>query len=94
MKIYDAEEIFITFNDPVLGKIEVKNKDFEYMNSRNLPGLTFMIPLVMHTIIIDCTILEEPYDLCICTGCKLKNDYAEPNQPDGTYVCRDCRGVW
>lgn len=27
----------------------------------------------------------------ICTTCKLKNDQADANQPDGTYLCYDCR---
>lgn len=27
----------------------------------------------------------------ICTKCKTINEYAEPNQPDGTYICYGCR---
>lgn len=27
----------------------------------------------------------------ICTGCRLKNDHADANQADGSYVCFDCR---
>jgi hypothetical protein len=28
---------------------------------------------------------------CVCSRCNSKNDYAEPNQKDGTYVCFECR---
>ena len=28
---------------------------------------------------------------CICKKCNAKNDYAEPNQSDGTYLCFECR---
>lgn len=33
---------------------------------------------------------EKPKEV-ICVGCKLKNDHAEPNRPNGVYVCYDCR---
>jgi hypothetical protein len=26
-----------------------------------------------------------------CAGCGDENEYAEPNQPDGKYICRSCR---
>jgi len=29
--------------------------------------------------------------LAICKKCNAKNDYAEPNQKDGSYVCFECR---
>ena len=32
-----------------------------------------------------------PSGPCICKKCNEKNDYAEPNQPDGGYVCYQCR---
>jgi hypothetical protein len=28
---------------------------------------------------------------CTCKQCKDHNPYAEPNQPDGSFVCRACR---
>lgn len=28
---------------------------------------------------------------CVCAKCGEKNEYAEPNQPDGTYRCPSCR---
>lgn len=28
---------------------------------------------------------------CICSKCKMKNDYAEPNQSGGGYICYECR---
>lgn len=28
---------------------------------------------------------------CVCRKCNSKNEYAEPNQKDGTYVCYECR---
>ena len=28
---------------------------------------------------------------CICKRCNSKNDYAQPNQADGTYICFECR---
>lgn len=28
---------------------------------------------------------------CVCKKCNAKNEYAEPNEPDGSYVCYDCR---
>jgi hypothetical protein len=27
----------------------------------------------------------------VCRECKDKNDFAEPNQPDGSYICFGCR---
>lgn len=27
----------------------------------------------------------------ICKACKLKNEFATPNQPDGSYICYECR---
>lgn len=27
----------------------------------------------------------------ICTNCRLKNDHADGNQPDGSYLCFNCR---
>lgn len=28
---------------------------------------------------------------CVCRKCNAKNEYANPNQPDGSYVCYECR---
>lgn len=27
----------------------------------------------------------------ICTNCKIQNEYAKPNQSNGTYICYNCR---
>ena len=27
----------------------------------------------------------------VCKVCKLKNDFADPNQWDGSYLCYECR---
>lgn len=29
--------------------------------------------------------------ICVCHKCGEQNEYAEPNQPDGRYVCVSCR---
>jgi hypothetical protein len=31
---------------------------------------------------------------CTCTKCKNFNEYAEPNQEDGTFICYPCRRGW
>ena len=36
-------------------------------------------------------ISHAPPGGCICARCNMKNEYAGPNQPDGTYKCFDCR---
>ncbi len=28
---------------------------------------------------------------CICVKCNSKNEFAEPNQPNGKYICFECR---
>jgi hypothetical protein len=30
-------------------------------------------------------------NVCACKACGITNEYAEPNQSDGTYVCYNCR---
>lgn len=30
-------------------------------------------------------------DGCVCIKCKARNIYAEPNMPDGSYFCYNCR---
>ena len=30
-------------------------------------------------------------NICSCTACGITNEYAQPNQTDGTYVCYNCR---
>lgn len=32
-----------------------------------------------------------PRVICVCKKCNMKNEHAEPNQNDGTYVCYNCR---
>lgn len=31
---------------------------------------------------------------CSCARCKEFNEYAEPNQPNNTFVCYACREIW
>lgn len=32
-----------------------------------------------------------PIASCVCLRCNASNEYASPNQPDGSYVCYECR---
>lgn len=33
----------------------------------------------------------ESHKPTVCSRCNMQNDYAEPNQPDGSYICFGCR---
>ena len=32
-----------------------------------------------------------PKNICICKKCNMKNEHAEANQKDGSYICYNCR---
>lgn len=34
---------------------------------------------------------REGLQVCVCKKCNEQNEYAEPNQPDGSYLCVSCR---
>lgn len=36
-------------------------------------------------------VAESSNDLVSCTKCNVINEYAQPNQTDGSYVCYSCR---
>lgn len=58
-----------------------------YTTSSDPWGFTLTIPSVP-------AISKEKTFGCNCKKCKEHNEYAEPNQSDGSFICYSCRKGW
>lgn len=46
---------------------------------------------LMHWLDLQAVSTRKHSGPAVCVHCKLVNEHAEPNQPDGGYVCYNCR---
>ncbi len=88
-------KILYIIGNRVVSIVTVGNTDWKKGTQHVWAAESIRYSIADHTLVLVTSgaVTPGPRKILTCAGrCGLPNDYAEPNQPDGTFVCYGCRG--